>query len=517
MYEWLQHRWRGAQYHRQWTEISFRAKLIGKWLKHCWYGDLYRSHQFGTAKKPFPFSRLHLSPRQINPHDGRRKGTILVITAIVLIALVGLLGLVISGGQLMSAHRTAQNAADAGATAAALDLLGGRSNSIATASATSFVQQHNVLSAATVSVQIPPASGPHAGNSQYVEVLVSNSVPTRFIQVLGVGSSQTVTARAVAGQEGTAVAAGVIALDRNARPGIELTGNGSLIVNGTVLVNSEGGGLNESGQPINNGGSGSAITTSGNGSIYAHDVVSVGGVNDISKIMNYDTSNSQSPLHTGAVVQPDPYQYLSSPTTLNGAVATDFGIVKLSGNQNVTLSPGVYTSIETSANVNVHLDPGIYVITGGGLTMTGNSTLTGDGVMLYNTGSDYNVNTGLPDSGDGTSSPPAPAATQFGGVSITGNATLNLTPFSDPSNPFDGMVLYQRRLNTEPLKLAGNGSSDVLTGTVYAKWAPLDLSGNGTFNSQFVVKEVDITGNGTLTLDVTGQPLALSHQVFLVE
>jgi hypothetical protein len=52
---------------------------------------------------------------------------------------------------------------------------------------------------------------------------------------------------------------------------------------------------------------------------------------------------------------------------------------------------------------------------------------------------------------------------------------------------------------------------------VYAKWAPLDLSGNGTFNSQFVVQMVDITGNGTLTLDVTGHPLALSHQIFLVE
>ena len=461
---------------------------------------------------------------KVVPYHGRcdsycrcRKGTILVITAIVLIALVGLLGLVIDAGQLMTAHRTVQNAADAGATAAALDMLTGRSNSVATSSATSFVQQHNGLSAATVIVRIPPTSGHHVGDSRYVEVLVSNSVPMRFIQVLGVGSSRTVTARSVANWEGTAVGAGVIALDRDARPGVRLTGNGSLKVNGTVLVNSEGGGLNESGQPINNGGSGNAITTVGNGSLHARDVVSVGGVNNISKIKNYDTSNPQSPLHTGSVVIPDPFQYLASPTTFNGAVATNFGAIKLSGNQNVTLSPGVYTSIQTSANVNVYLNPGIYIIAGGGITMTGNSTLTGDGVMLYNTGSDYNANTGLPDSGDGTSAPPASGNPTFGGLSITGNARLDLTPFSNPSSPFDGMVVYQRRLNTQELKLAGNGSSDVLTGTVYAKWAPIDLSGNGTFNSQFVVKEVKFTGNGTLTLDVTGQPLARSLQVFLVE
>ena len=447
----------------------------------------------------------------------RRKGTILVVTAIVLIPLVGLMGLVIDAGQLMTAHRTVQNAADAGATAAAMDMLSGRSNSVATSSATSFVQQYNGLSAATVTVHIPPASGPHAGNSQYVEVLVSNSVPTRFIQVLGVGSSQMVTARSVAGEEGTAVAAGVIALDRNARPGVNLTGNGSLVVNGTVLVNSEGGGLNESGQPINNGGSGNAITTSGNGAIYARDVVSVGGVNNVSQIRNFDTSNPKSPLHTGATVMPDPYQFLPSPTTANGAVATNYGAVTLSGNANVTLSPGVYTSIRTSSNVDVYLNPGIYIIAGGGVTMTGNSTLSGHNVMLYNTGSDYNVNTGLPDSGDGTSAPPASGNPTFGAISITGNALLNLTSYSNSSSPFDGMVIYQRRLNTQAMKVAGNGSSDVLNGTVYAKWAALDLSGNGTFNSQFVVQKIALTGNGTLRLDITGQRMALSHQVFLVE
>lgn len=163
------------------------------------------------------------------------------------------------------------------------------------------------------------------------------------------------------------------------------------------------------------------------------------------------------------------------------------------------------------------LEPGIYVIAGGGISMSGNSNLSGEGVMIYNTGSDYNVNTGLPDSDDGAKPPPAFGDPAFGGVSITGNAELNLTSYSNSSSPFDGLVFYQRRLNTQPLKLAGNGSSDVLSGTVYAKWAPLDLSGNGAFDAQFVVRRVDITGNGDLTLNVNGQDLARSDQVFLVE
>lgn len=459
-----------------------------------------------------PLSRV----RRDCKHD-RRAGTILIATAVVTVVLFGLLGLVIDTGQLMSAHRMTRNAADAAATAAAMDLLVGRSHAAATATATTFVQEHNGLASAEVTVNIPPARGPHAGNSRFAEVIVSNNVAMAFIQVLGVGSTQTVEGRAVAGWEGVTIGAGVIALDRNARPGIDLTGNGSLIVNGTVLVNSDGGGTTEDGVPINNGNGGNAITASGNGKLFAKQVLSVGGVSNRSKIKNYDTRNPESPLRTGSVGQPDPFRYLPPPTTANGAVATHFGTVKLSGRANVTLSPGVYHSIQTSANVNVTLNPGIYVIAGGGISMSGNSVLRGEGVMIYNTGSDYNVNTGLPDSGDGANPPPALGNPSFGGVSITGNASLSLTPYANSSSSFDGLVFYQRRLNTAPLKLSGNGTSDVLSGSVYAKWATLDLSGNGTFNAQFVVRQIEITGNGNLTLDVSGNHFAGSDQVFLVE
>lgn len=459
---------------------------------------------------------MHRTRQNHRLRVSRRRGTILVITGIVLIALIGLLGLVIDAGQLMTAHRVTQNAADAGAMAAAMDLVVGNSSSTARTSTSTFVQGYNGLSNATVIVNIPPASGPYAGNSNFVEVVVSNPVNVRFIQLVGVAAVQTVTARAVAGWEGVAVGEGVMAVDPGARPGINLSGNGNLTVQGTVVSNSNGGGKTATGEPINNGESGYAISTNGNGSLYASDVQSVGGVRDPSAIQNI-TPGNPTPLHTGVVAQPDPFQFMPTPTIANGAVANNYGAVKLSGNQNVTLSPGVYTSVTLSSNVNVTLNPGIYVIAGGGLSISGNATLTGNNVMIYNTGSDFNVSTGLPDSGDGSSSPPASGNATFGGVSLTGNAVLNLTPYANASSPFNGMALYQRRLNTQPLSLAGNGSADILKGTVYAKWAPLDLSGNGTFNSQFIVQKLDFTGNGNLTLDTTGQPTAQTNQVFLVE
>src|SRR5262245_26816670 len=102
--------------------------------------------------------RVPASPQ----HCQRRSGKVLVLFVLLLPVLLGLLGLVLDGGLLMAAQRHTQNAADAGAMAAAMDLLRGKSTSTATATATTFVQDHNGLSAAAVTVNIPPQSGAHA-------------------------------------------------------------------------------------------------------------------------------------------------------------------------------------------------------------------------------------------------------------------------------------------------------------------------------------------------------------------
>lgn len=456
-------------------------------------------------------------PSTASSRPRRRRGTILVTVALLLAVLVAIVGLVLDAGQLMTSHRQCQNAADAGATAAALELLRGKSASAAGAAATTFAQTYNGMSAGTVAVHIPPASGPHAGNARYVEVVVDYPVRTRLIQAIGGPNVRTVRARAVAGWEGVNISSAMIALNPDARPGLRLSGNGALSVNGTVAVNSNGGGLNEYGQPINNGSTGEAISASGNGLLRALDVESVGGVNDTTRFMNYASGSSQNPLHTGATMQSDPFEFLAPPTTATGAVATNYGAVKLSGNQSVTLSPGVYTSIQASSNVTVNMLPGIYIIAGGGISLSVNATISGAGVMIYNTGSDYNVNTGFPDINDGNSSPPAAGSPTFGGLSITGNGALNLSAYTNPASPYDGLLFYQRRLNTQPISLSGNASVESLKGTVYAKWATLNLSGSGNMNTQFVVGQVDFTGNGTLHVDTTTQHFADSDQVFLVE
>lgn len=448
--------------------------------------------------------------------NDRRKGTILVVTAIVLTALIGLLGLVIDAGQLMTAHRQTQNAADAAATAAAMDLISGKSNATAIATAKTYVQQHNAMGSATVTVNIPPSSGPHLADSHYAEAIVTVSVTARFIRALGGASSRNVTARAVAGYEPVTSGEGVIALDPSVRPGISVGGGGSLKVNGGVIDNSEGGGVDENGNPVNNMGTGYAASTANNSTLMAKNMQVVGGVNTPANFLNYDTTSSLNPLHTGAMLHPDPLLYMPTPTAANGADPTNRGSVSVTGNQIRTLYPGVYSSISITGGTTT-FSPGIYILTGGNINTLkiNGGNINGTGVMFYNTGSDFNVNTGLPDSADFATAPPASGNASFGGIAIT--TTVNLTAYNNPASPFNGMLIYQRRRNTAELKISGNAGAGLLAGTIYSKWARNSITGQGTYNAQFIVGSMAVVGNGTVTINYAGQNLGKGYEVFLVE
>jgi hypothetical protein len=74
--------------------------------------------------------------------------------------------------------------------------------------------------------------------------------------------------------------------------------------------------------------------------------------------------------------------------TLNGNTATTFdsgaytfcGTVDIAGNSTVTLQPGTYFGgIVIAGNATVTFSPGTYILAGGGLRVTGNSTLKGTG------------------------------------------------------------------------------------------------------------------------------------------
>jgi hypothetical protein len=362
-------------------------------------------------------------------------------------------------------------------------------------------------------VNIPPNSGPHAGNWQYAEVLVSRPSPTIFIQVLGVNRNQSVVGRSVAGYRPIRSPARVVALNPGARPGLDVGGGGSMIVDGPVAVNSEGGGVDQFSMPVSNGNSGVAASVSNNSTFRATSIRTVGGVNNPANFHHFDTTLTGTPLQANSVPQPDPFAYLPPPTIATGADATDRGSVNVSGNPTITLHPGVYSSLRINSGT-VTLAPGIYIIRGGALTIT-EQDVVADGVMFYLTGDDYDVTTGYPDILDYEAKPPASGKTTFSSATI--NAGLHFSGYDNPNSPYHGMLFYQRRLNTQEFSIQGNSAPGNLRGTIYAKWASLKIAGQGIYDAQFVVGEIATTGQGNVTILDGGDLIGRSNQVFLVE
>ena len=110
-------------------------------------------------------------------------GNVLVIAAFSMTTLMAFVALGTDSGVLFRSRRNAQTAADAAAVAGALDYLYNGSTTSAASAAKAASSANGIADGTdgvTVTVNIPPASGPNAGNSAFVEAIVSR--PTRTIR-----------------------------------------------------------------------------------------------------------------------------------------------------------------------------------------------------------------------------------------------------------------------------------------------------------------------------------------------
>ncbi|MCE9567559.1 MAG: hypothetical protein K8U57_36630 [Planctomycetes bacterium] len=461
---------------------------------------------------------------QSNP----RSGKVLVLVSLLLPALCGMIALVLDAGALFAGRRQGQNAADAASRVVAMKLLAGESSATALAAAEEIVRTQHRLTGATVVVNSPPSLGVNVGDTRYSEVIVTVPVNTWFIQVLSGPTNPQAVSRAVAGSELGAPKELISALDPSAGPGLTVDGV-TLTVGGRVWVNSQGTGVDEAGATVNLGVLGPAARVLNGGTVRADRLRVVGGVDTPA---SYRTAAGAACLKASELLMSDPFLNLATPTTANGVLAVypgadgqnhdapqDVSILLTSG-ESVSLSPGIYGSIEvTGGPGTVTFQAGIYVLRGGhaghALNLSTTGTIVGTGVMFYNTGSNYAATTGGPDKSDGNQLGTDMSVT-FGDINIdAGN--LNLTSLTGSESPFAGYLIYQRRWNTKPIVLKRNASGDTISGTAYARWAQLTAVGPGIFQSQFVVGKFVATGaSGSVGL-VVPTLAGKAQVVYLVE
>jgi Flp pilus assembly protein TadG len=423
--------------------------------------------------------------------DDGEEGQAVVLFAIMMLALLFAVGLAIDAGQLYSAKRTEQEAADAAAFAGAVVLYQQGTGAQAIAAARSDAQTNGYVSGGgctlstagvcydaasqtTVAVYWPPISGSYMGNLYHVEVSITRQVKTALVPAQA--AFNPVRARGVAGSEPLNNGYAIMALDRgNTDRGFWTGANSTVELNGGgILVNSQSSNASE------------------------NDVCPAGPAFDIQSPYAVDVTGGSTgcwgaiPVNTGHSPVPDPFAGFPRPTTVG---VTVYNSLPSPVGGIVTLNPGVYKTIIKGAGEDVfHMNPGVYIVEAG-LDTSGNGEVTGSGVFIYNTYSTY---------------PAAPGASpNCSDVSLTGNGQITLSAMT--TGTWKNLLFYQDPACSNDFEIGGNGLFDGV-GSLYLPSALFMMDGNNATlsGSQLVARQVELQ-QGNLIINYnpnnTAQPI----------
>ena len=402
-------------------------------------------------------------------------GQTLIMFALGLAVLLGMAALTIDVGLAYVARRDMQNAADAAALAGADVLLEGQSFALAASAARDLALQNGYDNAAadvTVTISIPPTSGPHSGDWDFVEVLIQR--PIDAVMARAVGKNEfNIAARAVAGIDRTPKPYSIITLSETDCQTMQFGGQVTLtIADAGTLTNSEC--------------AADAFSTNGtiNVATSANHVVGgwnmIGGSGDVSlppsRAGHFDDPLIGVPVPTAASgpVQDCP-TYHGAPGTIILQPGVYNCTIDPQGQWGLQFEPGDYYitgGIVINGGGNISFGSGLYFLQGQGLKITGNGDVTGDGVTFY---------------------------IDEGQVTLTGTSTTELT--APTSGTYEGIVIFQNRTLTTTVNMSGDAIADGW-GAVYAAGAQIHLVGNtGSTLHQFISDTFLMDGNSTITID----------------
>jgi hypothetical protein len=404
-----------------------------------------------------------------------RRGYVLFTTAAVIICIVGFAGLVMDAGYSEFTRRQAQAAADAGAKAAALEILAGASDTTITSAAKQDTANNgfkDTENAVTVTVNHPPNSGSYSGDGSYAEVIVTKTLNTSFMSILGV-STFTVKARGVGG--GGSGGGCVYALDPTAQDGLLVSGGAYLNAGCGVVVESNNLKALEA-----TGGQ-----TAGNCQPPTTHTGSTLGGTTIQVVGNYTGFCYSSTPTTGITSPGDPLKNKYTRPTPGPCTATNWH------NGGTTLSPGTYCGGITVDSGTVTASAGTYILYGGGLTVSGTGvTLKGTGVTFFNM------------EGSGNNG--------YKAFDIQGGANAQLSaPTSGGYSNYEGLLFWQdpNILTTDYNKqnTVSGGSTTKLDGALYFPDSPLVYSGGSSAGvgdyTLIVADKITFSGSASLGAD----------------
>lgn len=437
-------------------------------------------------------------------------GQAIVLIALLLLTLLMFSGLAVDAGQLYSARRTMQEAADSAAYAGAVVVYQGGTKSSGGACGTITNTGAQVYLAAvadatkngftngvggnTVTIHNPPTSGSRCGDNRYVEVSISTNVRTSLVPAESGLSG--VSVHAVAGAEPLNNGFALMALDPGNDPSafyvdsqadIHITGGGILVnsTSSTALVNGQTNGCRFTvGAPYE-------VDIAGNtGSAF------------------YGCSSPVTPpppVEDGQPQVSDPFAAYPKPSTTGMIYCDNTNYATLpctalydSGTSTRTLNPGIYNyPIGAMGSTTIVLNSGIYILEQG-INAAGNADIVTQpgGVLLFNTKTNY---------------PNSTSTDTCSALTLGGNA--NTTMQAMTTGTYANLLIFQDPICTVAMSIAGSGNATFnAAGTIYLPTAQFAANGNNVTltGSQVVAKTIFING-GNLNIDFnagnTAQPI----------
>jgi len=430
----------------------------------------------------------------IQPAHPLERGQVLPLLVLALMALAGFAALALDGCNLWTEQRRAQAAADNAVMAAAFQAMNGRTGANLSNAAFANATQNGFTTGANTKVvfHLPPVDGAYAGNSQYIEVVITQTVATALAHLVYRQDPIPVTVRAVAhgipsGPRMAGFAIAAMFPDCTGASTIYMTGRGGGNSGGTFLT--DGGAFVNANCPeaLNMTCSHEKLVTNGPpidiaGGDYNGDVCSSP---DPSANCNYYPA----PTTNVPQVPQDPLQGTSADTPPLCGPTRDLATELTDP---VGIHPGTYTTLDSS-NADMNMRPGIYCLSGG--TLSSKGSVDGNGVLIYLTDTAATIDF----SGHGSLNLTAPTTT-----------TTGCRGTGDPSQAicaYLGLVVYKvMGANTcsqsdVEINFVGQGSMNVV-GLVYVPDSLVRYGGNGslTMTGQTIAGCVKFNGNGNINI-----------------
>ncbi len=418
-----------------------------------------------------------------------RRAVVAVVTAITFPVLLGFAALALDVGRLQDLKRRQKTAAIAAALSAGHELWQVHGNTDATDAAKEDAKRNNFDdddADVTITVNIPPLGGNYAGVANHAEVIIEEDVRTYFAGVFGQGVV-TVRSRAVTGLVKHADAC-VIALEETRAHSMVITGSATLAAQCGVEVNSRNdSALFLAGQPL---------------CLTSPTFIGVTG-----GIQGAGNSPCVSPEPVQSPPVNDPLDYLHANAPYYTGTCDYFNVVITSGDDPVTLNPGTYCSGVVQGNYTdadtgvtrvgwipissiritggtVTFAPGVYTLTGG-ISISGNATVTGEEVTFFNTSVDPQKRN------------------LWGEFDISGDPTVTLS--APTSGDYEGVLFWDdyRAPNRMPSHTLVGNANTIFGGALYFKQTSVTWGGTNDAAdwTMLVADTITVVGNAMMPAD----------------